>query len=94
MTDMTTLSTRAQTLGIVKFIFFGRPLLRHHYHILVLSYLCSRIEKKIFKGIQIHQLYSYYSKIMSPLGWDPQINNFMSPPTGATYMHKIPFNSV
>ena len=45
---------------------FGRPFLCHHYFTLSLSEPCLWVEKKIFK--EIHQFYTYYTKITSPWG--------------------------
>ena len=52
---------------------FGRPFLGHHNYIHSLSVLCLGVEKKIFK--EIHQFYTFYTKITS--SWDGEgVMNF------------------
>ena len=45
---------------------FDRGFLAHYYYIFSLSARCTGVEKKIFK--EIHQFYTFYPKITSPLG--------------------------
>ena len=51
---------------------FGRSFLGYHNYALGLYGLCSRVEKKIFQ--EIHQFYTFYSKITSP--WDGGVMKF------------------
>ena len=52
---------------------FGRPFLGHHNFIHSFSVLCLGVEKKIFK--EIHQFYTFYTKITS--SWDGEgVMNF------------------
>ena len=56
-----------------------------HYYYTLSSYEPSPGEEKIFK--EIHQFYTFYPKITSPLGGGHEIYNFMSPyHTDATYL--------
>ena len=47
-------------------IFFGRPFLGHYKYTLCLSYLCPRVEKRVFN--EVHKFYIFYSQIRSL--WD------------------------